>query len=198
MRPEFRSILLTGLLATAGIGSAFAQTSPTPAVQTAPGAGSQGEHRGGPGRFDPARREAGIQKHFDVLKAKLRITPQQEGAWTTFTTAVRPPVGGRGMDGKKFDREAVARMTTPQRIDQMRAMRAEHQAEADRRGDAIKTFYAALTPAQQQTFDALPPPHFGPHGFGHGGPEGRGGPRGGDHGPMGGMRGEAPPPPPAR
>ena len=36
----------------------------------------------------------------------------------------------------------------------MRAMRAQQAAEAERRGEATKTFYAALTPEQQKTFDS--------------------------------------------
>jgi len=37
----------------------------------------------------------------------------------------------------------------------MRALRATRLAEMDQRGDATKTFYAALTPPQQKAFDAL-------------------------------------------
>ncbi|WPB57026.1 Spy/CpxP family protein refolding chaperone [Xylophilus sp. GOD-11R] len=186
MRPHFRTIVLTSLLASAGIGSVFAQTAPAPAPQTAPQAGPHGEHRGPGGRFDPAQREARAQKQLAVLKAKLRITPQQEGAWTTFTTAMRPaPEAGRPGQGPKFDREELAKLTTPQRVDRMRELRARHMAEADAKGDAVKTFYAALNPAQQQTFDALPPPHFGGPGFGPDDRQGHG-PRGGRPGPMGG------------
>ena len=174
MRSNFRTIVLTGLLATAGFGTAFAQTA---ALQPAPAAGAQAEQRGpgGPGRFDPAKREAHMQKRLAETKAKLRITPQQEGAWTTYTAAIRPPQRDAG--APRFDRAEFAKLTTPQRIDRMREMRARHQAEADQRGDAVKTFYAALTPAQQQTFDALPMHSMGPHARGHRG--------GDDHGPRG-------------
>jgi protein CpxP len=50
---------------------------------------------------------------------------------------------------------------------------AEHQAKFQHRADAIRTFYAALTPDQQRTFDAM---HdmMGHHGMGHG-MHGRGG-----------------------
>ena len=36
----------------------------------------------------------------------------------------------------------------------MRELRARHTAQADKRGEAVKTFYAALSPEQQKTFDA--------------------------------------------
>ena len=191
MRPVFRSIVLTGLLASAGLGTVFAQapqmqTQPqgTPATQAAPAQGPHGDARGHAGRGDPARREAQMQKQFEVTKAKLRITAQQEGAWNSFTAAMRPPA--RDAAAPRPDRAEFAKLTTPQRIDRMRELRARHMAEADARGDAVKTFYATLNPAQQQTFDALPPPHFGKHDFGHGGPRDHG-PRGGDRpGPRGG------------
>jgi Spy/CpxP family protein refolding chaperone len=48
---------------------------------------------------------------------------------------------------------------------------AEMNAAMDKRGEATKAFYAALTPEQQKTFDAEHRKH-GPRG-GH---EGRGGP----------------------
>ena len=196
MRPEFRTIVLTGLLATAGFGSAFAQTQTAPATQNAPTVAPQAGPRGpaGPeGRFDPAKREARMQKHFAEMKAKLRITPEQEGNWNTFVNSMRPPEGG--MRGQRPDPAEFARLSTPQRIDKMREMRARHQAQADARGESVKAFYATLTPAQQQTFDAMPPPrfgHHGPEGHGpHGGPGGKGGPRGAG-GPV--MGGDGPPP----
>ena len=195
MRHNFRTIVLTGLLASAGIGSAFAQVPPTatpmPAPQAAPAPGGAPTLQRGPGRMDPAQREARMQQRFADMKAKLRITPQQEGAWTSFTTAMRPTEGAGPRSGQRPDRAEIAKMTTPQRIDFMREMRTRHQAEADRRGDAVKTFYASLTPPQQQTFDAMPMPHMGRHhGFGHGGgPKGHG-PRAGGSSTPGGI-GEA-------
>ena len=52
------------------------------------------------------------------------------------------------------DMQKLRAMTTPERIDHMRQQREQHHAEADRRGEATKAFYAQLTPAQQKTFDA--------------------------------------------
>jgi hypothetical protein len=50
-------------------------------------------------------------------------------------------------------------MTTPERLDHMAAMMAkrdaEHQAEMQRRIDAVKRFYAVLSPEQKRAFDAL-------------------------------------------
>jgi hypothetical protein len=94
-------------------------------------------------------------KHLADLKAKLKITASQEAAWTTFTEAMKPPAG---MMGKHPDRAEMDKLTTPERIDKMRAMHKEHMAEMeaamDKRADATKTFYAALSTEQKKTFDA--------------------------------------------
>ena len=141
--------LLAGLLATAGFAT-MAQTPPTaPAAQAAPA------HMD---RHDPAKWEARMAqrraKHMAEFKAKLKITAAQEGAWTTFAASMQPPP--HPMMGK--DRAAMradfARLTTPERIDKMRAMRSERAERMDKRADATKTFYAVLTPEQQKVFDA--------------------------------------------
>ena len=54
-------------------------------------------------------------------------------------------------------REDMAKLTTPERIDKMKALRTEQHAvmslAMDKRGEATKTFYAVLTPEQQKVFD---------------------------------------------
>ena len=82
------------------------------------------------------------------LKTRLQITPAQESAWTEFANTVQSHKRTQGMN-----RQDMAQLTTPERIDRMRALRAERAAEADRHGDATKALYAALTPAQQKTMD---------------------------------------------
>ncbi len=121
------------------------------------------------------------------LKAKLKITPAQEGAWTTFAAAMQPPAGG--MMGMRHDPKVKAEMdklTTPERIDKMQAMRAERMktmgAEMDKRGAATKAFYAALSSEQKAVFDAVAMrggKHGGRHGMGMGGDKGGRGEHGG-------------------
>ena len=103
--------------------------------------GERGEHR--------ERHQAHREKRLAELKNELKLTPAQEPAWTAFTTALQP-----GERPARLDHKDMAQLTTPERIDKMRALRAQHAAEADRRGEATKAFYAALTPEQQKTFDA--------------------------------------------
>ena len=115
-----------------------------------------------------------------ALKEKLKLTAAQESAWTQFTAAMQPGERPARPDFKELDK-----LTTPERIDRMRELRARHSAQADKRGEAVKTFYAALSPEQQKTFDAEfhrqgPGKHRGgrDHGGMHGhhhGPDGHGG-----------------------
>jgi hypothetical protein len=79
-------------------------------------------------------------------------------------------------------------MTTTQRLDEMAQRDSRMAAMRQQRAEKLRAFYAALSPEQKQTFDALqrlqgPRGHGGPHGMhgmhGHGGPGGWGGPQGG-------------------
>ena len=157
MQPFFKSILVTGLIATAGFAS-YAQSTDkpvprNPTEQTA-NAGERGGRMGMMGKMDPEKRKAMMARHVEALKAKLKITPAQEGAWTTFTAALQPT---EKMEHKRPDRAEMDKLTTPERIDKMRELRKQHigdmQAAMDKRDDAIKTFYAVLSPEQQKVFD---------------------------------------------
>lgn len=83
----------------------------------------------------------------EALRQKLQLTAAQQPAWDAFQQAMQPSRHAR------LDRADMRKLTTPERIDRMRALREQRAAEADRRGDAVKTFYAALTPEQQKVFD---------------------------------------------
>jgi Spy/CpxP family protein refolding chaperone len=127
----------------AGVGLGVAQAQPAPAAPGAGGPSTQGRH------FDPAKRAERMNRHLAALKQKLQISASQEGAWNSFASAMQPPA-----DMQRRDPQALATLTTPERIDQMRAMRDRRNAEMDRRGEATKAFYAQLTPEQKKTFDA--------------------------------------------
>ncbi len=157
MQSRIQSLLLAGLLASAGF-TAFAQPM-GPDSARSPMMGASGTmQRGGPmgmqGRRDPARMEAMMAKRHDALKAKLKLTAEQDGAWTTFTAAMKPPAQ---MGQKRPDRAELDKLTTPERIDKMRALRTEHMtamnSAMDKREDAIKTFYASLNADQKKVFD---------------------------------------------
>ena len=73
-------------------------------------------------------------------------------------------------------RDEIAKLTTPQRIEQMRAQRAQRQSLMDKRADATNAFYAALSADQKKVFDAETVRFAGGgrHGGGHGGHGGHG------------------------
>jgi hypothetical protein len=133
----------------------LAQPGPAaPAAGDAPA--SQMQQRNGPGADRQARRAQWQEKraerraqHLAALKSKLAITPAQEGAWTQFVQAMQPR-----SDFARLDRSTMQSLSTPERIDRMRAQRAQRDAAMDARGDAIKAFYAQLQPEQQKTFDS--------------------------------------------
>ncbi|MBT9510765.1 MAG: Spy/CpxP family protein refolding chaperone [Acidovorax sp.] len=181
-----RRFAATALLAAMAL-PVLAQQPPAAPPAASPKAAPEGRHERRHG--DHAQHHA---RHLAELKAQLKLTAAQEPAWTAFTTALQP-----GERPARLDHQDMDKLTTPERIDRMRALRAQHAAEADRRGEATKAFYAALTPEQQKTFDAKAQRGHrmggmkggeGRHG-GHGEPH-HGGTRGGE----GGRPGQPPAP----
>ncbi len=147
MKPVFKSLVVAGLLASAGF-AAFAQT-PAATTNGQPPMNQDGKHF--MHRKDPAKMEAMMAKRSAELKAKLQITAQQEGAWTAFTTAMKPPARETM---PRMDRAELDKLTTPERIDKMHTLRNQYLAAMDQRDDATKTFYAALNAEQKKTFDS--------------------------------------------
>lgn len=166
MKSIFKPLLVAGLLATAGI-SAF---SAGRMGGDCDGPMGQGEHR--MERGSPEKMKAYMDKRSADLKAALKITPEQEAAWTTFNTAMKPPAD---MMAQRMDRAAMEKLTTPERIDKMQAMQTERQASMNQRAQATKTFYATLSDAQKKVFDTNAM-HHGGKGGDHKGPrDGHGG-----------------------
>lgn len=153
MKSVFKPILLAGLLATAGF-AAFSQA-PAGGMMGAGGPMHEGMRHDRMGRMDPAKMQAWMDKRNAELKAQLKLTPAQEGAWTTYTAAMKPPAD---LIAKRPDRAELDKLATPERIDKMKTLRTQHMADInaamERRGEATKAFYATLTPEQQKVFDA--------------------------------------------
>lgn len=159
---------------TAALIAAFAATAVVQA-QTAPAAPASSGAQASKAAAHHERHAKRHQERMAELKKQLQITAAQEGAWTQFSNAMNPPA----TRPQRPDREAMARLTTPERIDQMRSMRAQHMTEMDKRADATKAFYATLTPEQKKRFDEIGSRAMGKR-MGHSGP--RDGHRGGHHG----------------
>lgn len=114
-------------------------------------------------------------RHLAELKTALHITAPQEAAWSQFAAAMQPPAPPTrpAEGGQPPGRAAFEQMTTPQRIDALQQRADERHAQMRQRGEAIKTFYAQLTPEQQKTFDTRSPGGMlGMHGKGHPGHDG--------------------------
>jgi Spy/CpxP family protein refolding chaperone len=142
MKKLVKTLLIAGALTAAGF---------TAMAQSQDGMAGHMDH----GRMDPAKMEQMVNQHLADFKAKLKLTPAQEGAWTTFAAAMKPNTANMS---KRPDRAEMEKLPLPERIDKMRALRKEHmasmEANMDKRDEAIKTFYAVLTPEQKKIADA--------------------------------------------
>ena len=156
MTSPLKPALLAGLLTLSSL-AALAQMSPS-GGHSGMMAGPAGAMYDGMRHMDPARVQARMDKHAAELKALLKLTPAQEGAWTAFVAAHKPPAD---MMAKWPDRAALEKLTTPERLDRMKALRGKHIAAMEQREEATRVFYATLTPEQQKVFDASAMPRQG-------------------------------------
>ena len=166
---------------------AAAATAQTPMPASGEASAQASEQRANPREAE--RRAERHAKRMADLKQRLQITSAQEGAWNQFVSAMQPPAP----PAQRPDRAEFERLTTPERLDRMQAMQAEHQTRMAARNQAIKNFYEQLTPEQQKAFDQHAM-HGRPEGRPHGRPHGksrdeRDGCQGGKGGPKAGFRG---------
>jgi len=85
------------------------------------------------------------------LHDALNLRPDQDAAWRDYvrSTAVDPQETAQRRDGA----QRMADLTAPQRVDLSVQMMKLDLASLQRRGAALKNFYASLTPEQQAVFD---------------------------------------------
>ena len=154
MKPMGTSLIAAGLLLALS-SATFAQPGPM---------GGSGMPQGHPQQMREHMREHMAERHtrhLADLKAKLKLDANQETAWKTFADAMQPAAGAWAHP----DRAAMEKLTTPERIDQMQTLHAQHDAEMKKRGEATKIFYASLSAEQKKTFDAETARHM-QRGFG--------------------------------
>ncbi len=178
MRHALLPALAFSFLAT----TALAQSPPpmAPPPPSAPAHGWQGHSP------DPAKRAEHAARK---LRDALQLRPDQEPALQAFIAAMRPPEAE--MHGMRRMAEADGQtLSTPDRMTQQLEWHKARLAEAEKKLVALKTFYAALSPAQQKAFDTLHP-HMDPHGE-------EGGPRRWSDGPPGEAPWGHPAPPPGQ
>lgn len=144
---------VAALLAGAAAVASAQTTATPPAAPEGAYSAPHGMH-GGRGQPDSAKMQAFMATRQAELKAKLNITPEQEGNWSSFTAAMKPPAMGM----QRPDRAELDKLTTPERIDKMQALRDKRQATLNQtmhqRGEATKAFYSTLSPEQKKVFDA--------------------------------------------
>lgn len=136
MTRVFKPLLIAGLLASVLSG----QAQPTPASP------------GGPTDAPRADRHAQMQSHMaqrtNDLKARLKLTPEQQTAWNQYAQAMKPAAHAHP------NRAEMDKLTTPERLDRMRDLRRQRDADMERRDEATRAFYATLSPEQKKIFDA--------------------------------------------
>jgi hypothetical protein len=159
-------LIAAGLLAALGLSAVAQTTAPAPGTSPAPMTSREGRGPADPAKAQErhARMQERMNQRLSEVKQKLQLTPAQEAAWSSYTAALKPAQFNRP------DRAEFAKLSTPERIDRMRAARTARTAEMDRRGEATKTFYAALTAEQKKVFDAESlqrGPHHGDGRHGH-------------------------------
>lgn len=185
---HLRPLVMTAVLSAVAF-AASAQMGPSGQDGSGPMAGPQGPqtpmmhmHRSPSGpdaaawRAQRAERQA---RRLAALKTRLQLSPDQEAAWTRFTTAMKPqePL----VRDRAAFRAEMKKLSTPERIDRMQQLRKQAGERMDARMNAVKTLYAQLNPSQQKVFDLESHAWMaerGRHGHHRGG-----------HGPQGGMGG---------
>lgn len=96
------------------------------------------------------RMQERYQARHEQLHKELKLSEAQEPAWKAFTEKSGPRAAG----WQAPDRDAMAKLTAPERMEKMLEMSRQHQAFMSERLEALKAFYAVLTPEQRQVFDA--------------------------------------------
>lgn len=114
-------------------------------------------------KFDPAKRAEHMAQRQQKLHDALKLTAAQETAWNTYIAAVKPatPIG-------RADRASFKDLPAPERMEKMLELQKEHLAKQESHLEALKTFYAVLTPEQQKTFDKATAGHGHHHHLMHG------------------------------
>lgn len=151
---SLRTSLLTGLAVLslgAAVGGAQAQTqdasAATPNAHRAHRLQAQAASPEQRAQF-AAKRAEFVAKRAAKLHDELKITPQQESAWTAFVASMQPPARPQAAD-----RAAWASLTAPERAAKLIDLQKQHVAQSERRLDALNTFYSVLSADQKKLFD---------------------------------------------
>ena len=91
------------------------------------------------------------EPNLEALHAALNLAPAQEQAWRAFAAASAPDPQQEARD--RAAQTMLGGLHAPQRVDLTIAAMQADLSSLERRGEALKSFYATLSPAQQAVFD---------------------------------------------
>ncbi len=160
---KFRKHLLIGVAAlTLGAGTVAAYAEHPGCDGHGPGHGASAGH----GKFGERMRQR-MEQRINELHAKLKLDTTQESAWKEYVAKMRPEAPPQRP--QRPDPAESGKLTAPERMDRMVTLMKQREARMEERAAATRTFYATLTPPQQQVFnDAFPGRHHRPeHGAPH-------------------------------
>ena len=143
--------IIAGLIVAASIsGVAIAQGSRGCDGMGPMGSGPMGGQMGRQAsmKFDPAVR---AERHLDMLKGQLKLTPQQEPLWQAFAEKAKG-AAGKGMRAQR-DPAADEKLTAPERMAKRQAMMQEHLNAMTVVNESFTRLYEALTPEQRIVAD---------------------------------------------
>jgi hypothetical protein len=87
------------------------------------------------------------------LHDALLLTAPQEDAWRAYQAAIAP--NPELQKRHQATQMLLPQLPTPRRVALIEATTQADTADLHRQGEAIKAFYAGLSPDQQRTFDRL-------------------------------------------
>ncbi len=107
----------------------------------------------------PASSQTVGQSPINALHQALHLSPQQESAWQAYRAQASAPT--RAQDRRRAASVMFPNLSAPQRMDLIEAEMKQELADLQHQSQALKAFYATLSPDQKSTFDAqtLPPPN---------------------------------------
>ena len=141
---QLHAKMISGFIAAAAL-SAAAHAAPPAPEQGGPDHGAmQGMHQGRDGGDFKER----IARRQAALHDKLKLSASQEAAWKTYISAATPPA-----PPARPDRAQWEKMSAPERMEKMIGMMKEREGQMETLLAAMKTFYATLSPLQQQIFN---------------------------------------------
>lgn len=114
--------------------------------------------RMGPGMMSPEWMTA----HLATLKTELKLTPDQEAAWTTFRDAMTGQMTAMQARHEQMNTD-TAKTTLPDRMAQHSAFMQAGLAQMQAMRDTMNSFYAQLSPEQKAVLDKLMPMAQGGH-----------------------------------